>query len=173
MVNEILNIIENASGNFLGIGLAEEIFKDALLKNDNIKKCDLLSKISKKGKNIQGLKKRGNSIYIYRLRKKYHKNEFENIICNMDELKGFEKYFFKDMLFIGRKNIYLILDDRKVDDTLLKIKRYKVLYEVRSVSKGCILCLKKTRTPFFSSYLYFLIDTFSEYIDPFILFLEK
>ena len=109
------DLINNLSGNVLGIGLDEKLSK-LLYKNKKINNCDLLD-IYTSGNKEKGKCKK---ISIKKIRKKYKNLDY--VICNYKVIEKYFNTFIYDSIGITKNKIYYY--NVPNDNTLNKYKRY-------------------------------------------------
>lgn len=164
MFKRLEEIIKNIDGNVLVIGLDDNL----LSKFDKNNKVNLYSISSKKSENIFGKSKikianKGKKINIKRLRKYINKKSTKYIICNMDEMKDYYKYFIRDSIYLNNNTIY-IYSTKDIDKEFIisKYKRYNVKIECIEYKSGYIITIDnaKGKNNFIKDKIYFIKDTF-------------
>ena len=128
MDNELKKIIKNLNGYVLTIGLDDNYIK-YIEQNNNIIDCYCLNNASDEG-NEKG--KKGKTIYINKIRKKFKKKNIDYIICNYDVIKKYMKTFIKDSVYINKNKLYYYGD---IDyEIISKYKRYKsIINKINSI----------------------------------------
>ena len=163
MYNRLENIIKKLEGNVLTIGLDDKL----LIFFDKNKKVDLYL-INKKNKNsiLTNNKKRmtnkGKSINIKKLRKYINKNSVNYLICNMEEIMSYYKYFIRDSIFISNNIIYIYAKNNIEKEFIInKYKRYNVEISCTDYKDGYILTIdnKKGKNNKIKDIFYFIKDT--------------
>ncbi|MDD3341306.1 MAG: hypothetical protein PHN72_03815 [Bacilli bacterium] len=172
MKNKIVKEIKQLKGFVLGIGL-DETLEDALYANENIHKCDLISNMKSGSTSIE--KGTNKTISIYKLKKKYKKNKVDYIICNVEDVEEYMKYFLRDGTYIVKNKIYLYgnLNKINIEDFSKVLKRYDFVVKIEKNKKEYLLTLQKNQCHYSKNYFYFLVDGFLEYVEKISSFLEK
>lgn len=163
MNKEIIKIIKKISGNVLAIGIDEEL-TSFLNDNKNITECTLLNAY-KKGKTKEKSKK-GKSISIKKIRKKFKKKKIDYIICNYKDIESYINTFVKDSVFINNKKLYYFGD---IDIELIKKRysRYKTNITIKQISDKYLVEIDNSlaRNNVIKERYYRIIDGFSRLIE--------
>lgn len=163
---KITDIIKKMEGNVLAIGIENEHFISALNNNNKVTTCNLMNL---HGSNKTGkISKKGKTVNIKKIRKKFKKKRVDYIICNINDIKSFTKTFVKDSVYINKSNLY-IYGDTAYDYELLvkKYQRYKTKIDVDVDSSKFILSIdnSKAKTNIFKDTIYMIIDSINNFFD--------
>lgn len=162
MNKELKKIIENLSGNVLGIGLDEKL-TNYISSNENILECNLLeSKVKgKKGSFFSRTK----TIKIKKIRKVFKKKKVDYIICNYQDISKYLNTFVKDSVYINKNKLYFYGD---VDIEIIKKKysRYNTIIEIKNYKDSHIITIDNTKAKnnYFKDLYYRIADFFSNLI---------
>lgn len=165
MFKKLEEIIKKIDGNVLTIGLDENLL-NKFSKNNNVN-LYAISSNENNGKLFNKSKKRrtnkGKTINIKKLRKYIKKKSSKYIICNMNEMLSYYKYFIKDSIYLNNNIIYIYAtEDIDKDFIISKYERYNVKTETTDYKNGYIIKVDNTlgKNNFFKDILYFMQDTF-------------
>lgn len=165
MFKELEDIIKNIKGNVLVIELENKLL-DLFDKNNKINLYSISSSKNKKSNSIFSKNKkitnRGKTINIKKLRKYINKKSTDYIICNMNEMINYYKYFIKDSIYLNNKEIYLYMNKEIDKDFIVKkYNRYSVSITVKEYKTGYIIKIDNTKgkNRFFKDKMYFIKDT--------------
>ena len=169
--------IKDLKGFVLGVGYLKEKIMKEIDKNDLIE-VDLLTNddivVSSK-KTIKSdsndKKKKGKSVSIKKLKKVFKKRRPDYIICNIDDVKAYLKYFIKDSMYITNQAIYVYSDSKDTDlnDILKRYRRY--IDTVEYDNEYILINTTNYHSNMFKNIYYFIIDSFInlyEYIGSFL-----
>ena len=168
MKNKLKDIIKSFDGNVLAIGI-----DDNLVELLNKKKSVNLYSINRfpSGGNLNHKSKKkakrttnkGKYINIKKLRKYITKKSSNYLICNMDEIIEYYKYFIRDSIYINNNMIYVYLsNDIDPEFIIDKYKRYNVAITKITLKEGIILEINNMngKNNKIKDKLYFIKDTF-------------
>ena len=117
--------IKELKGNVLVISLDDKLI-EAFNKNDKVNLYAIWSNNS--GLSFKNDKKRrtnkGKTINIKKLRKYINKKSTDYIICNMNEIIKYYKYFIKDSIYLNNDLIYLYFDKSIDKDFIIRKMMY-------------------------------------------------
>lgn len=155
--------IKNLKGYVLGVGILNDKILTALEKNDFVDVNILTNnniEIPKKSKlNIQSNEKKGKKIIIKKLKKyfKHHKPDY--MICNIDDVKKYLKYFIKDSLYITKDKIYIYSNnlDLSLEEIARKYKRYTKKVEI--FNDYVLIDTTNYQPSLFKNMFYYIIDS--------------
>ena len=159
--------IKNMKGNVLAIGIDEKLIK-SIKKNDSIEayeisRCDNVSFFSRKRRLLD----RRKTVNIKRLPKYFNKKSIDYIICDFDQITKYYKYVFRDSIKLNRGKIYYYAKNEIDMDYVLKYKRYKSKIEVKEYEKTKLIIIdnRKAKTNIFKNIIFYISDTFCNFID--------
>ena len=157
---KIYDITKCLSGNVLGIGVDQKITQ-ILEQNDRVLNCNLLnSEISTPTK---GKKERQKKISVKKIRKKFKKKNIDYIICNIEEMKKYQKTLIRDSVYINKDILYIynIKDEELKEELIKKYKRYNTKIEEIKDKDTRILKIdnKKSKTNKLKDIKYSIVDT--------------
>ena len=165
MFKKLEEIIKKIEGNVLVVGLDNNLL-DKFDKNNKVNLYSIASNKSN-GKVFGKSKKRqtnkGKTINIKRLRKYINKKSTNYIICNMNEMFEFYKYFIKDSIYLNNNIIYIYATDEIDKEFIInKYKRYNVKIESNDYKNGYIIKIDNTnvKNNLIKDIIYFIKDTF-------------
>ena len=163
-MSKLVYDIKNLKGYVLGVGILKDKILTCLEKNDFVEVNILTNnniEIPKKSKlnNSIDNQKKGKKIIIKKLKKyfKHHKPDY--MICNIDDVLRYLKYFVKDSLYITNNKIFIYSNDSKL--SLEEIaKRYKRYTKNVEICDDYILIDSSNYTPsMFKNMYYYIADT--------------
>lgn len=163
MFNRLEEIIKASEGNVLAVCLDNNLIQ----KFDKNNKVNLYSIDSGKtsgifGKQSKKTTNRGKTINIKRLRKYINKNSVDILICNMNEMFKYYKYFIKDSIYLNNNKIYIYATNEIDKEFIIrKYKRYNVSINETDYKNGFIITIDNTKgkNKFIKDKLYFIKDT--------------
>ena len=164
MFNKLEEIIKKCTGNVLVIGLDNKLL-NSFNKNTlvnlfaiNSNKSNGIFKKSKKKTTNQG-----KSINIKKLRKYINKKSVDILICNMNEMIDYYKYFIRDSIYLNNNIIYIYATNEIDKEFIIaRYNRYNVKISNIGYKNGYIIKIDNTRgkNNFVKDKLYFIKDTF-------------
>lgn len=163
---KITDIIKNINGNVLGIGIDNEHFISALDNNNKITICNLMNLNSSNATKSRG--KKGKTVNIKKIRKKFKKKRVDYIICNINDIKNFTKTFVKDSIYINKNKLYIYGNtDYDYEILVKKYQRYKNSIDIDTSESKFILTIdnSKAKTNFIKDTMYLIIDSISNLFD--------
>ena len=157
---KIYDIARVVSGNVLGIGVDEKI-SQLLEQNKRVLNCNLLNS---KTKNTSTIKKQKlKKISIKKIKKIFKKKNVDYIICDIEEMKKYQKTFIKDSVYINKEIIYIYkIREKEIKEELIKkYKRYNSKIEELKDKDSVILKIdnKEAKTNKIKDLKYTIIDT--------------
>lgn len=164
MFNKLEEIIKSLKGNILVVEL-DELLLNKFDKNDEVNLYSISSKTIGgigKVKSKKKVNNKGKTINVKRLRKYIHKKSIDTIICNMDLMYKYYKYFIKDSIYLSNKMIYIYATNNIDKDFIVeKYKRYNVNIKTNDYKNGYIITIDNTKgvNHFFKDKIYFIKDT--------------
>ena len=169
MFNRLENIIKNAEGNVLVVGL-DGMLLDAFNNNNKVNLYSINSCKSSGGfsKSKKRQTNKGKTINIKKLRNYINKKSVDILICNMNEMIDYYKYFIKDSIFLNNNVIYIYSTNEIDKEFIIKrYKRYNVNIDVKDYKTGYIITIdnKKGKNNFFMDKLYFIKDSLYNFAD--------
>lgn len=164
--DKIVSSVKKMEGFIVGIGIHNERVKEAVYNNSKITGCDMLENIGKDTKGSSSTQK-SKMVSIYKLRKKYKKEKVNTILCNVDEMDTYMKYFLRDGFYICRDTLYIFGKKNMVELEELKkrLQRYKMKMEYEEDREAYVIVIHKQKEKIFLGYFYFYVDTIMEWLD--------
>lgn len=160
MQRELESIIKNLDGKVLSINITDKM-AELIDKNKNIIQCYRMDSKAGIGKG-----KKGKTIKIKKIRKKFKKKNIDYIICDYDGIRKYLNTFVKDSIYINNKKIYFY---GNVDIELIKNKydRYDTEIIINKYKNGFIICIdsSKAKNKYFKDLYYRIIDVTNDIID--------
>lgn len=157
-MKEVIKLVEEFNGVVLAIGINEKI-SNAINKNKNIIKCDVLNYVSNKKEEKLARAKRLKTISIKKIRKIYKKKKVDYIICEYSQIEKYLNTFVRDSVYINSNKLFFY---GEVNDELIlkKYKRYTSLIKVTKKNKNCIIEIDNTNTKnnIFKEFIYKIVD---------------
>lgn len=166
MYKYLLEIIKKIEGNVIGVGLDDKL----LLGFSKNKKVNVYTIEQSKSGLISGLGKRkmrktssGKTINIKKLYKYFKKQSVDFIICNVEEVNDYLKYFIRDTIYLNKKNIYLYGNKSDIDTELFekRYKRYNTKIEIKEFKDSILIIIdsSESKRNWFMDKLYYIKDT--------------
>lgn len=164
MIKEILKLIKNVEGNVITIGIKNSKIMDKLLKNNkinlfDINKDDSIGFFKSKKRKLNN----GKTINIKKLNKYFNKKSIDYIICDIEEIKDYLKFFVKNSIYLNDKKLIMYGNSEDIDlDNLIKrYKRYNVNIETITISDNFILIIdnSKSKNKRILEKIYYIKDT--------------
>ncbi len=168
MNKQLLEITNNMKGSLLGIGINDENILDVIEKNDDIHTCYLINNISLTGKKFNMTKRGKNKkINIKKLKKHFKKKSLDNVICNYEIIKQFQRSFVPNSIYINKGDLYIYGNEEDLETLKLKYQRYTADIEITKVSDGTIMKInnQNTKNKFFKDKIYRLKDFGSDALE--------
>lgn len=165
MFKKLEEIIKKIKGNILILELDNDLI-DKFDKNNQVNLFSISSGLSGNTKKVHSKKKvtnKGKNINIKKLRKYINKKSIDVIICNMNLMYKYYKYFIKDSIYLSNNLIYIYADNNIDKEFLIKkYKRYNVKIEVLDYKNSYILVIDSTKgkNNYLKDKIYFIKDTF-------------
>lgn len=160
MQEKLLSKIKEMKGNLLVIGIADEKIIKAIETNDDITICNFLD--SNAGKGIKS-KKRGKRVNIKKIRRIFKRKTVDYIICDINVMSKYFRYFIKDSIYLCKKEVIYIgnTSDYDLDILISRYKRYKVLTELKKYKEKFLLIIStdQAKNNKIKDIFYFLGDT--------------
>ena len=164
MYKHLFELIKKMEGNVIGIGLDYKLLDG--FKNNNKVNVYTIDQ-AKPGLGISKRKKRttssGKTINIKKLYKYFKKDSVDYIICNVEEVNDYLKYFIRDSIYLDKKKIYLYGDKNTLDTELLekRYKRYNSNIEIKEFKDNILLSIDNSniKINWFKNKLYYISDT--------------
>lgn len=174
-MKNLTNKIKKIKGIVLGINIEEQQIKKAIYQNEKIYKCDLLESVKKETKNTQEKENHQKTVQIKKLKKVYHENKVDYLLCNINNIEKYIPYIWKDAFSITKKEIcfYGILEKEEKQNFLEKCQRYKGEINRQQEGKYTFFYIQSNKVPWYKSYFYFGIDEINLFLDKITEFLEK
>lgn len=155
-------IVKNLSGFVLGVGYLNNSILTEINKNNNIE-VDILSNnslLTDMNMIDSNVSKKGKRVNIKKLRKSFRNKKPDYILCNVDSINKYLKYFIKDSLYITRNKIYIYSDsnETELEDIFKKYKRYHddVILEKDLIIINTI----NYKRNIFKNIWYYIVDSF-------------
>lgn len=161
MNNKILEIVSQLKGSLLGVGITDTNILDAIENNDDIHTCYILSNLSLTGKKFSMTKHgRSKKINIKKLRKKFKKKSLNNIICNYDIIKQFQRSFVPNSVYLNNGYLYIYGKKKEIESLKQKYQRYTNDIEIIENKDGFIMKInnQNTKNNFFKDTLFKIKD---------------
>lgn len=168
MNEQIINTINNIKGSLLGIGITNTNILDAIENNDDIHTCYILSNLNLTGKKFSLTKHgRNKKINIKKIRKCFKKKSLDNIICNYDIIRQFQRSFVPNSIYLNNGYLYIYGDKNKIKNLRQKYQRYTDDIEIIENENGSIMKVnnKNTKNNFFKDILFKIKDFGSDAIE--------
>lgn len=158
--------LKSFTGNVLCIGVTDQKIIRQLMKNSKISLYSIdrnphkgLFSRNKKAK-LNGSQK----INMKKLRKKFKKKSVDYIVCNLNEIYDYFKYFLYDSVYINRKKLYLYGSSKYIDPKVLakRFERYHAKTFVETIGEEFLIIIhnEKSFGSFWKAKWYLLVDTF-------------
>ena len=124
---KIREIAQELSGTVMAMGIDSKLVLDDLEKNKRIEQCALLDCIEVMP--IDGTKKRNKKIPLKKLRKKVGKKKIDTILCRIDTIDRYWRYFIRDSVYMTSKEIIYYGKEEEcsleLEEFIKRYKRYK------------------------------------------------
>lgn len=162
------NRIKNMTGSLLGIGITSEKLKNAITNNNKITLCNLLEDTPKGiGKKKFNIINKPRTINIKKIKKVFRKKRVDNIICNYNTIKQFQKTFVRDSVYINKGKLYIYGNKEDLENIKQKYERYTKDIELKNKNKDYILIInnENTKNNKIKDIVYWWIDTANSFID--------
>ena len=167
MFKYLINEIKNMKGNVLAIGIDDKL-TDAIKKNNfinayEISKSERIPFLAKKKRSLNKSK----NINIKKLSKYFNKKSIDFIICDFGEISKYYKYVFRDSIKLNKSKIYFYASKDIDMDYILKYKRYGSKIEIKEYEKSKLIIIdnKDVKTNAFKNILFYVSDTFCNFVD--------
>ena len=160
--------IKNMKGFVLGVGYLKDKILKEINKNDFIE-VDLLTNdyplILNKSEKINKKNKKGKKISIKKIKKVFKRKRPNYIICNIDDVIGYLKYFIKDSLYITNYKIYVYSNSKKVklDEIVKRYERY--INTIEDYGEFFVINTTNYKNNIFKNIKYYVIDSLNAIYD--------
>jgi len=168
MENYLEKQIQKMHGTLLGIGISSEKIKKAIEENNNISICNLLEENTKGTKNKKfSILNKPRTINIKKIKKVFRKKRVDNIICDINVIKKYQKTFVKDSIYINKDKLYIYGDKNSLKEIKTKYQRYTTDIILEDKGKQSILIInnKNTKPNKIKDIGYWWLDTFNNFIE--------
>lgn len=170
MYKYLLDIIKKIEGNVIGIGIEDKLL-DGFKRNNKVNVYTINKSISRISffKSKKRTTSSGKIINIKKLYKYFKKNSVDYIICNIEEVNDYLKYFIRDGIYLNKNKIYLFGNKNDMDIDLLnkRFNRYNSKIDIKEFKDNILLIIDNTnsKTNSFKNIIYFISDTLYNLID--------
>lgn len=168
MNKQLLEIINNLKGSLLGIGLNDGTYLDAIENNDDIHTCYILSNLSLTGKKFSMAKHgRSKKINIKKIKKHFKKKSLDNIICNYDIIKQFQRSLVPNSIYLNSGYLYIYGSQTEIESLKQKYQRYTNKIKINKFKDGFIMKInnQNTKNNFFKDIIFKIKDLGADIID--------
>ena len=157
MDNDLKKLCKEVEGRIVTLGLEEKYVK-FLEKNKQITTLDAFDIVSKK-KKIKGKFK---NISINKIRKYFKKKKIDAIFYQTDQMENHLFHLPKEIIYIGKKDLYLIGKKESILKTIPKFERYTPYKEKKEYKDKILVhftldCVTSNKI---KDFLYFITDNF-------------
>lgn len=168
-MEKLSNIVKEFTGNVLCLGVKDDGILRNLGRNSNVDVYTIERKLSKnifsKRKKAKVIKdEKGKKINIKKLRKTFKKKSVDYIVCDINEIYDYFKYFIYDSVIINKKKLYLYGESKYIDPNVLakRFKRYHADAEVFISDDEFMIVVdnQESKGNWFKAKWYIVIDTF-------------
>lgn len=160
MQRELNNIINSFDGKVLAINISSDL-ASKLEQNNNIIQCYMMDSSIGKGKG-----KKGKTIKIKKIGKKFKKKKIDYIICEYEGIKKYLNTFIKDSVYINSNKLYFY---GNVDIDLIKKRygRYDTDIVIKQYKDNYIVCIdnSKSKNNFIKDLCYRIMDNTNSLIE--------
>ena len=87
------------------------------------------------------------------------------VICNIDDVMNYLKYFVKDSLYITNERIYIYSESKKNDLTNIEKKYRRYINDVVNGDEYIIINTINYKRNIFKNLWYYIVDTFTSIYD--------
>ena len=168
MNEEILNIVNKMKGSLLGIGITDTAILDAIEKNNDIHTCFILSNLSLTGKKFSMTKRgRNKKVNIKKIKKQFKKKSLDNIICNYDIIKQFQRSFVPNSIYLNNGYLYIYGSKTEIENLKQKYQRYTNDITINETKDGFIMKVnnQNTKNSFLKGTLFKIKDFASDALE--------
>ena len=168
MNNKILEIVSQLKGSLLGVGITNTNILDAIENNDDIHTCYILSNLSLTGKKFSMAKHgRSKKINIKKKKQYFKKKSLDNIICNYDIIKQFQRSFVPNSIYLNSGYLYIYGSQTEIESLKQKYQRYTNKIKINQFKDGFILKInnQNTKNNFFKDIIFKIKDLGTDIID--------
>lgn len=165
-MKKIVDETKNFFGNVLCIGIKDEKILTPLRKKEDLN-VFTVDRNPKKGifsRRKKAKTKDGKIVNIKKLRKTFKKKSIDFMICDINEIYDYFKYFIGDSVIINRGKLYIYGTSAYIDPNVLakRYKRYKASVEIIVDNDNFLLVInnKHSKTNWFKNRVLVFIDTF-------------
>ena len=162
-MSKLVYEIKKLNGFVLGVGYLKDKFLKEMDKNPNIE-VDLLTNNEAASSKIElkksEKKKKGKNVSIKKIKKIFKKRRPNYIICNVDDIESYLRYFVKDSISITNHAIYVFSDSKKSDLNDVKHKYERYIKDIDINDEYIVINTVGYKRNIFKNIWYFIIDTF-------------
>lgn len=161
-MRKLIYEIKDLKGYVLGVGILKNKILTELNKNDYVEVNILTNNnisIPASSKLKPDSSKKGKKIVIKKLKKYFKKKKPDYIICNIDDVKSYLKYFVKDSLYITKQRIYIYSDSKDVDLKDIEKKYLRYTKSVEIINDAILIDTTNYNPNIFKNACYYFVDT--------------
>jgi len=168
-LENLISIVKQFTGNVVCLGVQD----GRILRNlEQNKQVNVYTIERSRGKSIFSRKKKAHvkeskskKVNMKKLRKTFKKKSVDYIVCDINEIYDYFKYFIYDSVVINKKKLYLYGESKYIDPKVLskRFKRYHAKVTIIESSSTQFLLVvdnAESRGNWFQSKWYIVIDTF-------------
>lgn len=165
-MQKLAEIVKTFKGEVLCIGVEDTSILKALSHNNQVNVFTLDRKISTglffKKKKVKT--KSGKKVNMTKMRKSFKKKSIDYMVCDINSIYDYFKYFIYDSVVINKKKLYLYGYSKYLDPNTLakRFERYHAKVEVSSQGNQFLLIIdnENSKGNWLKAKWYVLVDSF-------------
>lgn len=168
-MEKLSSIVKEFTGNVLCIGVQDSAVLKTLERNSkaSVYMIDRTIKkgiFSKRKRAKMAKDQKGKKINMKKLRKTFKKKSVDYIVCDINEIYDYFKYFLYDSVVINKKKLYLYGNSKYIDPHVLakRFERYHASTTVTTSDDTFMLVVEQENSKgnWLKAKFYIIIDTF-------------
>jgi len=165
-MKQIIDAAKNMNGKVVCVGVKDKELLGVLGKN---KKADIftIDRIIHKSllfKNKKAYLPDGKKINMKKIKKAFKKKSVDYVICDLNEIYEYFKYFLSNSVIINKKTLYIYGTSRFIDPNVLASRYHRYGATTETVIDGdefiIIVDNSTSKTNWFKDRGYLIVDTF-------------
>ncbi len=166
-MNSLKEEVRKFTGKVLCIGTFEDSILYSLRKNHKVEVYTIERTVSKGGLFRRQSKTRlqdGKKVNMKKLRKRFKKKSIDYMLCNINDIYEYFKYFLYDSVYINKKELYVYGESKYIDPNVLakRFQRYHATVEVSHSGDKFLLIVhnEHSKGNWLKAKFYVIVDTF-------------
>lgn len=170
LISELKTIGKDIKGNVITIGLEYKTVETAIDNNKNINNLYVMNFEGKKRtRKLEKGRKRAKIVSIKKFKKIFKKKRIDYIICNIEDVNKFLRFFIRNSVYINKNKLYIYGNKDNIDIELLqnRYKRYTSKIAVTNYDKDVLLEIDNSEAynNYLKDFIYNICDLFYDIVN--------